>query len=258
MEESYRTKHRKLNRKREKSSNTILSISSNSDNSFPDLRASSNQGALPPSSNATTLSERSELAKIAKELKEDSKNQSPIQISDSDSEISVSFSSSHIHHNKESEKSVLKNQTEELNQRIKHSLQELRKEANLYMDSSHRALQEFSTVTKRMKESVISCQSDGGRSSSPASADKHFKSSFACNYSPESFIHEQIKSLQKDIQLMQIRLTESELALHNKGQENDQLKELLKSIEQRVNMNRELIMETEEKRQGCTGKCQIM
>ncbi|CAG9319225.1 unnamed protein product [Blepharisma stoltei] len=252
MENPYSTKSLKRNRK--KSPSTILSISSNSDSS--DLQPSSNHILPLPSSNATTLSERSELAKIAKELKEDSKTHSPISLSDSDSDISISFLSTHLQNIKETHSSPLKIQTEDLSRKIKTSLQDLRKEANLYMDSSHRVLKELSSANKRMKESVLSCQSDG-KSNSPAS-NQYLRSSFAFNCSPESFIQEQVRNLQKDIQLMQIRLTESEIALHNKGQENSQLKEVLKMIELKLNGNKELIVETEEKRIGCSKKCEIM
>lgn len=130
-----------------------------SDNPFQGSRDRSNQAVLPHETNTTTLSERSELGKIAKELKERTINESKIDISGSDSDISVSFSSSDISDYRESDPSI-NNQTEDLNRKIRETLNDLRKEANLYMDSSHRALAELTSVSRRMKESVYSCQSD--------------------------------------------------------------------------------------------------
>lgn len=56
---------------------------------------------------------------------------------------------------------------------------------------------------------------------------------------------------------MQSKLTENEVEAQHKAQENSQLKELLKSIENQL-VNKQPILDTDEKSIGCSGRCNII
>ncbi|CAG9327609.1 unnamed protein product [Blepharisma stoltei] len=207
--------------------------------SNPRARSNSNQIRSPTLPKEAVFSNRkTKRLTLNPRIKNYSKQSTPKELSDSESEITSKFMSSQAR----SPISLPENsRTHILTQQIKESLAELREEADNYMNSSQKAFSEFSHFSKQIDTKISKSGMD------------------LCDTSPNEYhLLEQLKAINDDIQVMQTRLSENELKLYAKRQENSKLKELLGNLIQNMNERKATSLEKDSKTINCTAKCEIM
>lgn len=227
----FRPQQQKLKKKKQKYSSAAKTEFN------PRFRSNSHQVRSPRKSNETALTEDIN----NRDVPNDSKYSSPISFNESELNYSSRVLSRHLMSPIIAQS---KSNTQRLAKQIKESLAELREEADNYMNSSQRALNELSGMSRRRDEKMFSLRERSGSD---------------VGETPYDFqILEQLKNLSSEIQSMQFKLSQNEVALCKKRQENSKLKELLGAMVQKVNEKNATEIESDGKSMGCTTKCVIM